>query len=185
MQILTGGPSFPGKPCIPFFPWGPYETKVGQITTPSPQSERSNYKCLTFSPGSPTNPWGPGKPCGRDGALVFVCIYTPWLVFVSVCLLLIPQFQGFLAVQVRRCLLGVPVTNRKWCHGKHFVIRLYDLLPLLYSLCFPLNLEPRQFLGYPVTRGRKTISGRDKSFLIQNDGTLEENVWKLNCRVHI
>lgn len=163
MHALTGGPSFPGKPCVPFFPWGPYQTKVSQLTvTLSHQSEKPNCKCLTFSPGSPTNPWGPGKPCRRDGALLFLCMHLcNWDIFITfgVCFLPVPGFQGCLAVQVLQCLLGFPVSNRQWYHGKYFVIRVYCLQPSLYSLCFPLNLEPHQFLECPVRTERKTVNG--------------------------
>lgn len=76
LHVLTGGPSFPGKPCIPFFPWGPYQTEKTRqsIMSSAPQSVRYNCECLTFSPGSPTSPWGPGKPCRRGVALVFLCM---------------------------------------------------------------------------------------------------------------
>lgn len=82
MQLLTVGPSFPGKPCIPFFPWGPFKTKkISQlITNSASQSVKSNKKCLAFSPGSPTNPWGPGKPCRKDVSLVFMCMHSEDLV---------------------------------------------------------------------------------------------------------
>lgn len=132
--------------------------------TLSHQSEKPNYKCLTFSPGSPTNPWGPGKPCRRDGEILFLSIHLcNWDIFLSVCSLLVPGFQGCLAGQVLQCLLGFPVSNRQWYHGKYFVTRVYCLLPSLYSQCFPLNLEPHQFLECPVRTERKTVNGRDSS----------------------
>lgn len=31
-QTLTGGPSLPGRPCTPFFPWGPCWMKVRKLT---------------------------------------------------------------------------------------------------------------------------------------------------------
>lgn len=132
MYALTGGPSFPGKPCIPFFPWGPYQAKVSQsIVTHSHQSEIQTYKCLTFSPGSPTNPWGPGKPCRTDACAflllwLHLCIWD--ILWVPQCPLLIPQFQGCLAVQVLQCLLGIPVTNRQWSHETYFLTRVECLL---------------------------------------------------------
>lgn len=92
------------------------------------------------------------------------CVCTYDIFFVSNCSLLVPGFQGCLAVRVLRFLLGIPVTNTKQCHGKYFAIRIYCLLPLLHSLCFPLNLEPRQFLECPVRRERKTVKGGDLFF---------------------
>lgn len=82
--VLTGGPSFPGEPCIPFFPWGPYETEVSQWITKAPHEAGKNPTSLTFSPGSPTKPCGPGKPCRRDRAFLFQCTHScDWDIFLS------------------------------------------------------------------------------------------------------
>jgi len=76
--VLTGGPSAPATPCIPGFPGGPW-ARGGRVGTrrdrgPSPAPARSRGgpgppthagSRLTFSPGSPTGPWGPGRPCER------------------------------------------------------------------------------------------------------------------------
>lgn len=108
MHALTGGPSFPGKPCVPFFPWGPYQTKVSQLTvTLSHQSEKPNCKCLTFSPGSPTNPWGPGKPCRRDGALLFLCMHLcNWDIFITFSVL----FSARTRIPGLPCCPGAPMS---------------------------------------------------------------------------
>lgn len=101
IHVLTGGPSFPGKPRIPFFPWGPFKRKkISQsVTNSAPQSIKSNKKCLTLSPGSPTNPWGPGKPCRKDVALVFLCMHLCYPVtFVSIC-----SYQDSRVALLSRC----------------------------------------------------------------------------------
>lgn len=136
-------------------------------------SNSTTLNSLTFSPGSPTNPWGPGNPCRRDGEylyLVFVHLYY-CVIFVYFCL--VPVFQGCLAVQVLRHRLGVPDTDRKLCHDNSSVIRLCYLISLLYSHCFPLILEHHQFPGCPVKRERKTVIVRNTPYLF--------NMWLHPC----
>lgn len=86
------------------------------------QVHKPKNKCFTFSPGTPTNPCGPGKPCKKDRTMVSLSlcpssnvgskIFGPFFA-------LLPGYRGCLAVQVLQFHLGSPVSNRKWCHEKH------------------------------------------------------------------
>lgn len=123
-QTLTGGPSLPGRPCVPFFPWGPCWMKVSRLTlsfsNAGAQTQEHVFHLLSRHPNQPLRTRKTLQERRNHGFLVSLSfLKCRQQVFFGPFCALIPGYRGCLAVQVLQFHLGSPVANRKWCHEKH------------------------------------------------------------------
>lgn len=168
--------------------------------------KKSNFKCLTFSPGSPTNPWGPGKPCRRNGALMFLCIYHICELFLRVSALC--SYQDSRVALLSRCsnvswgsllqtgndVMGsILLSNSTVCYRYYtHEVSLWSLNPVNSSNALRREGKLMAVTCFFLSLSLSALMWPQFKNILENTRALNnnvighcENVWKLSCKLQI